>query len=284
MPSKLPHLAWLEQLAVRWSQPVVDVRRIPGGSIGTISSVEGLMTLTPHAGSGSVLLAPYDRFSEANLVVEDHLSNSVSLHLYSGKKIVKCIQQFTVPPPYYVCELPKGILDRHIHIASWFWTLSHQSTKGKTEQPPEAQNSCKVTAAPRTLEGTLFSSTSIFFRDGESGASWCGNLRASHFDLSDDEETCPWPPNLLKEARAAKSASAHDRSADQENIDPAPLYRKIDRLEGKVAFAKSQLREEKTKTVEARVQQQNTRRTGRTDKGDKCDATRPPEVHGGFQG
>ncbi|KAJ7803873.1 hypothetical protein B0H14DRAFT_3154277 [Mycena olivaceomarginata] len=109
------------------------------------------------------------------------------------------------------------------------------------------------------------------------------NLRASHFDtisaskmrlvfratgtvpgdkrqLSDDEETCPWPPNLLKEARAAKSASAHDRSADQENIDPAPLYRKIDRLEGKVAFAKSQLQEEKTKTVEARVQQQNTRR------------------------
>ncbi|KAJ6631782.1 hypothetical protein B0H10DRAFT_2250129 [Mycena sp. CBHHK59/15] len=64
----------------------------------------------------------------------------------------------------------------------------------------------------------------------------------------------------LERARAGKTASAHDASADKENVDPAPLYRKIDKLEGKVADVESQLQEEKAKTAEARARCQNTRR------------------------
>ncbi|KAJ7835351.1 hypothetical protein B0H14DRAFT_3706909 [Mycena olivaceomarginata] len=55
----------------------------------------------------------------------------------------------------------------------------------------------------------------------------------------------------LQRARAAKSAPAHDDSAAKENVNPAPLMRKIGRLEGKV---------EKAKTAEARTRCQNTRR------------------------
>jgi hypothetical protein len=51
-----------------------------------------------------------------------------------------------------------------------------------------------------------------------------GTVPGDKRQLSDHEETCPWPPNLLKEARAAKSASAHDRSADQENTSIQPHY------------------------------------------------------------
>lgn len=66
--------------------------------------------------------------------------------------------------------------------------------------------------------------------------------------------------NQLAEARAAKTSSAHDGPADKENIDPAPLYRKIDTLEGKLAMGASQLDLEKEKTAEARARCQNTRR------------------------
>jgi chromosome segregation ATPase len=60
----------------------------------------------------------------------------------------------------------------------------------------------------------------------------------------------------LKQARGG----APDASADKENVDPAPLYSKIERLECKVADVRSQLQEEKDKTAEVRARCQNTRR------------------------
>ncbi|KAJ7670665.1 hypothetical protein DFH06DRAFT_1369651 [Mycena polygramma] len=64
----------------------------------------------------------------------------------------------------------------------------------------------------------------------------------------------------LQKARAAKTSAAHDDSTDKENVDPAPLYRKIDKLKGKLASSAAELKEQKGKTEEARAQQQNTRR------------------------
>ncbi|KAJ7467451.1 hypothetical protein B0H11DRAFT_2306656 [Mycena galericulata] len=64
----------------------------------------------------------------------------------------------------------------------------------------------------------------------------------------------------MEAARAGRAAPAAPPQPDQENIDPAPMFRQIKRLEVRVSTAEAALDMQKEKTSEARTRCQNTRR------------------------
>ncbi|KAJ7920022.1 hypothetical protein B0H13DRAFT_2319937 [Mycena leptocephala] len=64
----------------------------------------------------------------------------------------------------------------------------------------------------------------------------------------------------LETARTARFILARTPEPDQENIDPAPMIREIERLGARVLITEAALDVQKEKTLEARARCQNTRR------------------------